>query len=158
MKRKVKKPEFYDCFRKKDLNSVDKNSVVSFDKPYCLLSSTGPDHQKFTTTRAFAILNKGKSIRKETRISKHLSRISLLRKKEQRSSLRLRFVYFSIANQFTIGLNATRRLQDLKRQNCTNNMRIPNFAGKTFANSQPKAAKNAHKKSYELIFLVSKIR
>ena len=69
---KMKKPEFYDCFRKKDLNSVDKNSVVSFDKPYCLLSSREPDHQKFTTTRAFAILNKSKSIRKETRISKHI--------------------------------------------------------------------------------------
>ena len=143
----MKKPEFYKCFREKALNSVRKKSVVSFDKPYCLLSSRETDHQKFTTTRAFAILNKGKSIRKETTISKHLSRISSLTRKEQRSSLRLRFVYFPLVNQFTIGLYATRRLQDSKRQKCTNNMRIPNFAEKMFANSQPKAVKKAHKRS-----------
>ena len=30
----MKKPEFYDCLWKKSLKSVEKNSVVSFDKPY----------------------------------------------------------------------------------------------------------------------------
>ena len=30
----MKKPEFYNCSREKALNSVRKNSVVSFDKPY----------------------------------------------------------------------------------------------------------------------------
>ena len=30
----MKKPEFYDCLRKKSLKSVEKNSVASFDKPY----------------------------------------------------------------------------------------------------------------------------